>query len=74
MKNKAKIKVQFLMTSGGDYQALYINGKKIEENHSLDPVAVAEAIAKAASNIEVSSEEVPDEQMETYGWSFPEEI
>lgn len=59
--------VHFIKAASGDWIAMYVNGKKAAEGHSLDEVQVIEALG-----LKVTSVEIGDEEAENGG--FPEAL
>lgn len=58
--------ITFLFDEGGDWEALYVDGRKIIENHSLSSTQVLDALG-----IEYERREVPEDP---YGDGFPETL
>lgn len=58
-----------------DYEAVYVNGKKVAHGHS---VSIEEAVISILENLGVdfvfSGEYFDEEQMEKIGWEFPDDI
>lgn len=59
--------IHFIKPESGDWVAMYVNGKKVAEGHSLDEYEVVEALG-----LTYTSDEISDEAAENGG--FPEEL
>jgi len=67
--NKVTMQVTILSSEGGDWTALYIDGKKAIENHSLSEREVVEALG-----IDCECRELSDEYLEESGSNFPDTL
>ncbi len=57
-----------------DWMALYINGKLIDQNHSMSETAVARAIMDQVPDGTYEYREVEDEEFEKWGNTFPDSL
>lgn len=57
-------------SSDGDWEAIYVNGKLMEEGHSLS----AEQIIGALGYTVQSNKEYSKKQMDDIGWEFPKDL
>lgn len=58
--------IHLVTSEAGDWTALYIDGQKVIENHSLNPHEVLEALGLPFTRL------VADE--EAMGWVFPDRV
>jgi hypothetical protein len=62
-------KVHFIRSSEGDWTAMYVDGQKVAEGHSLDDREVCKALGIKATSVEVDVD--PYENQDKY---FPEKL